>query len=80
MILVWTFFLLFGDFLDARECQRICGRIESTLERDDRNAWLLGDRNRSRTKIYHGWDAPDRGFVVLMILKTMKSTRLVEVH
>ena len=50
MILVWTFFLLFGDFLDARECQRICGRIDSTSEQDDRDAWLLRDRNKTRTK------------------------------
>ena len=68
MILVWTFFLLFGDFLDARECQRICGRIDSTLGQDDRDAWLLRNRNRTRirTKILNVWAAPDRGFVVLI--------------
>ena len=68
MILVWTLFLLFGDFLDARECQRICGRIDSTSEQDDRDAWLLRNRNRTRirTKILNVWVAPDRGFVVLI--------------
>ena len=64
MILVWTFFLLFGDFIDAKECRRVCGRVDNTLEQDGRDAWGWGDRNR--TKIVHGWDDPDRGFVVLI--------------
>ena len=35
-------------------------------EQDDREAWLLRDRNRTRTKILHVWAAPDGGFVVLI--------------
>ena len=65
MLLVWTFFLLFGDFLDARECQRVCGRVDDTSEQDDREAWVRRS-GRNGTKILHGWDVPDRGFVVLI--------------
>ena len=65
MIYVWTFFLLFGDFLDARECQRVCGRVDDTSEQDDREAWVRRS-GRNGTKILHGWDVPDRGFVVLI--------------
>ena len=58
MILVWTFFILFGDFLDARECPRVCGKVDNTLGQDE--SWS------NRTKIVHGWRVPDRGFVVLI--------------
>ena len=30
MILVWTFFLLFGVFIDAKHCPRICGRVRKS--------------------------------------------------
>ena len=61
MILVWTFFILFGEFLDARECQRLCGRVDNNLE-VERDAWGWGNT----TKLLSSWSVPDRGFVVLI--------------
>ena len=55
MILVWTFFLLFGVFIDAKECPRVCGRaIKDLVNLDD------------DVKMVRGWGVPDRGFVVLI--------------
>ena len=92
MILVWTFFLLFGVITDAKECKRVCGKVENILERqkiqqEETDEW--GDRLRSAksvnkkrskrssndddpfgvsniTRIVNGWDANDRGFMVLL--------------
>ena len=54
MILVWTFFLLFGVFTDAKECRRECGRVENILEREkiqeeETDEW--GDRHRSAKSV-----------------------------
>ena len=89
MILVWTFFLLFGVFTDAKECKKVCGRVTNILEQEETDEW--GDRFRSAksvnkkrskrssydddlyelkktngTRIVNGWDADDRGFMVLL--------------
>ena len=81
MILVWTFFLLFGVFTDAKECKRECGRVKNLLEQEETDEW--GDRLRSAkskkaseedydvttqtpSRIVNGWDANDRGFMVLL--------------
>ena len=95
MILVWTFFLLFCVFTDAKECKRKCGKVENILERqkiqqEETDEW--GDRHRSaksvdkkrlkrssndndydgvwavtgNKKIVNGWNADDRGFMVLI--------------
>ena len=45
MIHVWTFFLLFGVFTDAKECKRKCGRVKNLLEEEETDDW--GDRLRS---------------------------------
>ena len=54
MLLVWTFLLLFGVFTDAKECKRVCGRVENELEKkqqqeaieqEETDEW--GDRHRS---------------------------------
>ena len=49
MILVWTFFLLFGVFTDAKECKRKCGRVENILEQGETDEW--GDRYRSAKSV-----------------------------
>ena len=54
MILVWTFFLLFGVFTDAKECKKVCGRVENNLERqkiqqEETDEW--GDRHRSAKSV-----------------------------
>ena len=51
MIYVWTFFLLFGVFIDAkwRQCPRVCGRVKNVLEQDRRNPW--GDKSRSSKSV-----------------------------
>ena len=49
MILVWTFFLLFGVFTDAKECKRKCGMVENVLEQEETDEW--GDRHRSAKSI-----------------------------
>ena len=43
MILVWTIFLLFGVFIHAKECPRVCGRSENVLEQNIKDG--LGDRS-----------------------------------
>ena len=75
MIYVWTFFLLFGVVIDAKQCPRVCGRVENVLEQDRR-----GNKNRSaksinknrlkkswqnddfefNKRIINGWDVTDR--------------------
>ena len=65
MILVWTFFLLFGVFIDAKECPRVCGKVDdntASRQQEKKDAWSMGNR----TKIISGWSVPDRGFVVLI--------------
>ena len=90
MILVWTLFLLFGVFTDAKECRRECGKVKNLLEQEETDEW--GDRHRSaksvdkrrlkrssndndydgvwavtgNKKIVNGWNADDRGFMVLI--------------
>ena len=54
MILIWTFFLLFGVFTDAKECKRVCGRVENVfekegIEQEDTDEW--GDRHRSAKSV-----------------------------
>ena len=54
MILVWTFFLLFGVFTDAKECKKVCGRVENVLEQkkiqqEETDEW--GDRHRSAKSV-----------------------------
>ena len=54
MILIWTFFLLFGVFTDAKECKRVCGRVENVFEKEgiaqeDTDEW--GDRHRSAKSV-----------------------------
>ena len=72
MILVWTFFLLFGVFIGAKECPRVCGRVENVLEQNITDGW--GDRNRSALGVRwgafggpaKGLDILERGFIVLI--------------
>ena len=49
MIYVWTFFLLFGVVIDAKQCPRVCGRVKNVLEQDRRNT--RGNKNRSAKSI-----------------------------
>ena len=49
MIYVWTLLLLFGVFIDAKQCPRVCGRVKNVLEQDRRNPW--GNKNRSGKSI-----------------------------
>ena len=58
MIYVWIFFLLFGVFIDAKQCPSVCGRVRNVKEP---NQFLRGD-----SRIVNGWDITDRGFVVLI--------------
>ena len=73
MILVWTFFLLFGVFIGAKECPRVCGRVKNVLEQNITNGW--GDRYRSGVRgggLVNGKNGlvytvmPERGFIVLI--------------
>ena len=52
MILVWTFFLLFGVFTDAKECKMVCGRVENEqeeMQQEETDEW--GDRHRSAKSV-----------------------------
>ena len=49
MIFVWIFFLLFGVFIDAKQCPRVCGRVKNVLEQDRRNPW--GNKHRSAKSV-----------------------------
>jgi hypothetical protein len=49
MILIWTLFLFFGVFTDAKECKRVCGRVENVLEQEETDEW--GDRHRSAKSV-----------------------------
>ena len=68
MILVWTIFLLFGVFIHAKECPRVCGRVENVLEQNIKDG--LGDRSalevRGEGGLGYSWVIPDRGFLVLI--------------
>ena len=90
MILVWTYFLLFGVFTDAKECPKVCGKVKNVLEKEETDEWgdrlrsaKSVDKNRSKrasnddddhyevttkkpTRVINGWNATDRGFMVLL--------------
>ena len=56
--LVWTFFLLFGVFIDAKECQRKCGRVKehqpkNVLRQEESDPW--GDKYRSAMSLEKIW-------------------------
>ena len=67
MIMVWTFFLLFGVFIDAKECPRVCGRVENVFEKNITDGYprdTPGNRSTGRLPSY--WVLPERGFIVLI--------------
>ena len=66
MIHVWTFFLLFGVFIDAKQCPRVCGRVKTVLEQNRRFSMKDGFVFNG-TRIINGWNPPPRGFVVLVL-------------
>ena len=58
IILVWTFFLLFGVFIDAKHCPRKCGRVKkhhprNVLMQDESDPW--GDKYSSATPVETTW-------------------------
>ena len=68
MIMFWTFFLLFGVFIAAKECPRICGRVENFLEQNIVDGYrpALGARWGAFGGPLSGEDILDRGFIVLI--------------
>ena len=57
IILVWTFFLIFGVFIDAKTCKK-CGNIKErktkkSFEQDESDPW--GDKYRSAMPVDKQW-------------------------
>ena len=56
--LVWTFFLLFCVFIDAKQCPRKCGRVKryrpkNVLRQDEIDPW--GDKYSYATPVETNW-------------------------
>ena len=47
------FFLLFGVFIDAKLCPRICGRVKEKVRQDEINPW--GEKYRSAMPVDKKW-------------------------